>query len=309
MRGRPVNVTAMRPLTLLVSMLAVSLPLRAAAPAARSTPAGETLPPPAEVLALLERVADWQLADPAPLTPSNKTRDSWVRATFYIGAMALSDISASPRFEAAMLKMSRDLNWKPKDRIYHADDHAVTQMYSELYFRHRDPAMLAPTLERFDYILAHPMDDKLEFVGPQKNDRWAWCDSLFMGPPAWLRAWAATGRQEYLDFMVTNWWKTSAGSSLPRRSRGIARITGSKTRASHSCAATSSSSSFLSKVAVYESRSLSRRLAWFSCASSPVYCQITLMTGMLIAGKISVGVRNKISGVSNNNTSAETTNV
>jgi rhamnogalacturonyl hydrolase YesR len=54
------------------------------------------------------------------------------------------------------------------------------------------------------------MDDNLAFVGPQKNDRWAWCDSLFMAPPAWLRAWKATGKQAYLDFVVTNWWKTSA---------------------------------------------------------------------------------------------------
>ena len=167
------------------------------------------LPKPADTLALMERVADWQLGDPAPLTPHNKTRDSWVRAAFYAGAMALGDISGNPRYHDAMLAISREMQWKPKDRIYHADDHAVSQTYAELYFKHRDPAMLAPTIARFDYILAHPMDDNLAFVGPKRNDRWAWCDALFMGPPAWLRLWVATGKQEYLDFMTTNWWKTS----------------------------------------------------------------------------------------------------
>ncbi len=34
-----------------------------------------------------------------------------------------------------------------------------------------------------------------------------------------------------------------------------------------------------------------------------------LMTGMLIAGKISVGVRNKMNGVSNTNSNAATTKV
>lgn len=195
----------MRPIVLILLSGFVLSCGRAAEPASAAA-----LPKPTEVLALMERVADWQLADPAPLTPSNKTRDSWVRAAGYAGIMALGDISGSPRFHDAMLKISREMEWKPKERIYHADDIAVSQTYLELFFRERDPAMLQPTIERLDYILAHPMDDNLAFVGPQKNDRWAWCDALFMGPPTWLRLWAATGKQAYLDYMVTNWWKTSA---------------------------------------------------------------------------------------------------
>lgn len=31
-----------------------------------------------------------------------------------------------------------------------------------------------------------------------------------MAPPAWIRLWAATGDQRYLDFAVTNGWRTSA---------------------------------------------------------------------------------------------------
>src|ERR1043166_1503787 len=46
-----------------------------------------------------------------------------------------------------------------------------------------------------------------------------------------------------------------------------------------------------------------------SWASNPVYCQIMLITGILMAGKMSVGVRNNTSGVSSNNASAATTNV
>ena len=157
-----------------------------------------------EVRVLMERVADWQLAHPA-----THPRDGWVQAAGYTGIMALAEISTRSRYHDAMMKMAADNQWKPAKRIYHADDHCVLQTYAELYFQHRDPAMIAPAIARFDDILAHPMDDRLEFVGPQKNDRWAWCDSLFMGPPAWLKLWQATGKAAYLDFVVTNWWKTS----------------------------------------------------------------------------------------------------
>ena len=30
-----------------------------------------------------------------------------------------------------------------------------------------------------------------------------------MGPPAWVRLYAATGDEKYLDFAVTNWWRTT----------------------------------------------------------------------------------------------------
>ena len=159
----------------------------------------------APVLAQMERVADWQLAN-----PSKQPVDGWVQAACYTGFMALAELSASPRFHDAMMKMAATNQWKPGKRAYHADDYCVSQTYADLWFRHRDPAMLAPTIERLDYILAHRMDDNLEFVGPQKNDRWAWCDSLYMAPPAWLRIWKATGKTVYLDFLVENWWKTSA---------------------------------------------------------------------------------------------------
>src|SRR3954469_20063572 len=46
-----------------------------------------------------------------------------------------------------------------------------------------------------------------------------------------------------------------------------------------------------------------------SCAFNPAYCQTMLTTGMLMLGKISVGVRRSTKGVSKSNTSAQTTKV
>ena len=162
-------------------------------------------PAPKAVLAVMERAADWQLANPSKHKPTD-----WTCAAGYAGIMALAEISTSPRFHDAMMKMGEANEWKLGPRPYHADDHAVGQTYVALYNRHKDPKMLAPMRERFDYILANPKDDNFEFVGKEKNDRWAWCDALFMGPAAWLRLSLATGNQAYLDAMITHWWKCSA---------------------------------------------------------------------------------------------------
>jgi rhamnogalacturonyl hydrolase YesR len=163
------------------------------------------------VLALMERAADWQLAHPKPEKGEGKP-DGWINAAFYAGAMALARDSASPRFHDAMMRMAEANQWKPASRIYHADDHAVCQTYLDLYLQHHEARMLAPTQERFDYILAHRAVTPLDFdkkKNPKSQERWSWCDSLFMSPPAWLRLWRATGDKRYLDFAVEEWWVTS----------------------------------------------------------------------------------------------------
>jgi len=164
-------------------------------------------PTPAAVLSVMEHVADWQLAHPSPHSPTD-----WTQAAGDAGLMALAGTSGSPRFLDALLKMAEANAWKPGPRLYDADDHCVGQTYAELYFRRHDPRMIAPLRERFDWILAHPKDDNLVFDparNPDARDRWSWCDSLFMGPPAWIRLYVATGEKAYLDFMVEKWWKTS----------------------------------------------------------------------------------------------------
>lgn len=160
------------------------------------------------VLALMERAADWQLAH---LNPRQKP-NGWENAAFYAGVMALARDSASPRFHDAMLRMGEANQWAPADRPYHADDHAVSQTYLDLWFQHRELRMLAPTQTRFDWILAHRAVTPLDFDkqrNPKSQERWSWCDALFMAPPAWARLWKATGNPAYLEFAVGEWWATS----------------------------------------------------------------------------------------------------
>ncbi len=179
-------------------------------PAARGGPAAD---PPGtsagDALSIMRKVADWQLANPSPEPPLR-----WTQAALYTGVMALGDLSADPKYRAAMAAVGRGSEWKTGERPYHADDYCVGQMYCEMYALERDPAMIGPLQERFGYILTHPSPHSVEVITrtegiPGGVMRWWWCDALFMGPPAWIRLYLVTGETKYLDFMIREWKATS----------------------------------------------------------------------------------------------------
>jgi unsaturated rhamnogalacturonyl hydrolase len=165
---------------------------------------------PYAVLTAMQRVADWQLAHSATNRPTG-----WVEAAGDAGMMALADISGDPKYREAMLAKGNANNWNLaayQGRKYHADDQCEGQVWTELYFLYRENKMIAPLRDQFDFILAHPSDAPgLDFTQPhgKAQELWSWCDSLFMAPPTWLRFYVATGDERYLDFAVTNWWRTT----------------------------------------------------------------------------------------------------
>lgn len=181
------------------ALFLVQVPLRAQSPSADISPK--------PVLGAMQAVADWQLAN-----PSTEKQTGWIQAAGEAGFMALAGISGDAKYRDAMLAMGETNGWRPGSRMYHADDQCVGQTYTELYFLYRDPKMIAPLRKRFDAILAKPSDaPSLDFAQPDKKalEQWSWCDSLFMGPPTWVRLYAATRDERYLDFAVTNWWRTT----------------------------------------------------------------------------------------------------
>jgi unsaturated rhamnogalacturonyl hydrolase len=163
---------------------------------------------PAEIRSVMQRVADWQLTHPSA-SASRYSEDAWTWGALYTGMMAWGRMADDPKYHDAMMAMGTRFDWKPAKRIYHADDHCVTQTYLELYLKQRDPALLGPTRARFDYLLAHPSTNDLHFNIKGASDRWSWCDALFMSPPALARLHVATGDKRYLDFMTREWWITT----------------------------------------------------------------------------------------------------
>ena len=162
---------------------------------------------PAAVLTVMQRVADWQLANPSAHKPTD-----WTQGAGDAGIMALAGISGDAKYRNAMLAMGETNHWQTGPRKFHADDQCVGQTYCELYFLYREPKMIAPLQARYDDILAHPTTvTNLQFNQPKgvAGDNWSWCDALFMGPPTWVRLYTATGDEKYLNFMLTNWWRTT----------------------------------------------------------------------------------------------------
>ena len=180
--------------------LAITLPMAAAdSPNWRLTTV--------DVLAVMHRVADWQLAH-----PSAHSATDWTQAAGDAGMMALAGISGDPKYRDALLAMGEANGWKPGPRMYHADDLAIGQTFADLYLLYRDPKMIAPLRSRLEAILSAPPEvESLDFHQPydQVSQIWSWCDSLFMAPPVWMQLFAATGDERYLDFAVKNWWRTT----------------------------------------------------------------------------------------------------
>jgi len=161
---------------------------------------------PQAVLGVMQRVADWQLAHPITLRPTG-----WICSVGDVGMMALAGISGDAKYRDAMLAKGETNAWvlpQYQGRKYHADDQCYGQVCAELYFLYRDNRMIAPMREHFDWIIANPPPSR----GLGNNlgqDQWSWCDALFMAPPTWMRLYAATDDTRYMDFAVTNWWRTA----------------------------------------------------------------------------------------------------
>lgn len=151
-------------------------------------------PPREETLAMMEKVADWQL-----LNPSRHHPLEWTQGAYYAGLMALSDLSLNSKYSDALLAVGEKHAWGLRSVSDHADDHAVGQLYCELYRIYDDPNMLLALKNCFDLVIAKKRSGLIYW----------WCDALFMAPPALARLTAVTGDMKYLDFAVAEWKKTS----------------------------------------------------------------------------------------------------
>ena len=70
---------------------------------------------------------------------------------------------------------------------------------------------LIPTIERLDYQMKYypETDDSLKFENPLNQERWCWCDALYMAAPTYARFANITGNSEYRDFMDREFWNTA----------------------------------------------------------------------------------------------------
>jgi rhamnogalacturonyl hydrolase YesR len=149
------------------------------------------------------RVADWQLSH-----PSEYPLADWTVAPFHNGLVAMGKASGDVRFLDAARDISRKLKWKPIRTKYSANDHAAIQTFVELYLLDHQPQMLSPSRKQVDRAMSTTakLDSDLSFI-PKNYQKWSWCDSLYMSPPAFVLMTEATGDSKYLNYVDQNWWK------------------------------------------------------------------------------------------------------
>jgi rhamnogalacturonyl hydrolase YesR len=197
----------------LAATLLLGCMIAAPQPSSAQTPK----PTPDSVKAMTKKVADWQIANfdnhfdyrALPIKNRERWRKKggyhdlmWQMAALYIGMKEWSDVSGDPKYTEWLKMIGERNDWNLHSRPYHADDHAVGQVFLDLHQKFGDPAMLKPTREHFDWILANPKTGSLKWGRDSDcHDRWGWCDALFMAPPVWARLAKVTGDQKYLDFM------------------------------------------------------------------------------------------------------------
>ncbi len=148
---------------------------------------------------VLRKVADWQLARARPYFDR-----IWTSSVMYTGFMAASEATGDPKYRDAMMDMARHFDFQLRDRLPNADDLSLGQTYLDLYFHDPRPALVRLTRLELDDLIGlktlKPNDERLP---------WWWCDALFMGPAVWAKMYKATGEHKYVDYLDTQWKKTS----------------------------------------------------------------------------------------------------
>ncbi len=171
-------------------------------------------PKPEEVKKDMKRVADWQIEHFRDVFSGRNGPHHplhWTNGALYVGMVKWADMAEDDTYWEWMKSIADEYEYQLHNRVYHADDHTVGQMYVALYRKYGDKNMLKPTMERFRYINYHPAMTDLLWVGNKnyKHDRWSWCDALFMSPPVWAQLYNITGDEMYIDFMMKEFKATT----------------------------------------------------------------------------------------------------
>lgn len=184
---------------------------------------------PSDISNVATAVADWQLAQFD--IRSNKMRteirpsgipNGWMYATLHVGLWHWAETSDSDMYRQTVLNLSQLNNYQLGPRVYHADDHAVGDVYLSLFNKYSGEYRIANTIQHFDQVLDQPstvdlyFDNKdkethqfelRKFVDPRCTSRWCWADAVFMSPPVMAHLSKVTGDSKYLNFMDKEFWE------------------------------------------------------------------------------------------------------
>jgi unsaturated rhamnogalacturonyl hydrolase len=188
-------------------------------PVASSSSKASTMLAPSEIKAIANKAADWQLANMTNysdfirnISPQTDKRRGWVQGTFFLGLADYALATGQTRYQDALIKIADEEGWRLGDRLYHADDHLVGQVYAKIAARAGKRDALAQTRSTLDQILDKPPENQMAHPDnrsqPECSDRWCWADALFMAPATWWELSAVTGDPRYADYGDKEFWVT-----------------------------------------------------------------------------------------------------
>ncbi|SFW66339.1 Rhamnogalacturonyl hydrolase YesR [Sinomicrobium oceani] len=163
---------------------------------------------PSEILNIMHRVADWQL-DSWKTKGFSYGKTDWIHASCYTGLYAMGSLEGGEKYLRVLVDIGEDMNWNTGRRRFYADDYCIGQTYAQLYGRYGEEKMIEPFTRQADSIIGKPNKESLSWKNDIQYREWAWCDALFMGPPALAYLSTVTGKSEYLNTASTLWWKTT----------------------------------------------------------------------------------------------------
>ncbi len=156
----------------------------------------------------MKKVADWQWKTLATVGWKNPKKD-WTSGAMYTGMMAWAKLSNDETYYRKLIQVGEDNKWQVGKNRHFADDYCVGQLYSQLYTIYKNPNYIADFKALADTIVALPHTEGLEWKKGIHLREWAWCDALFMGPPALGYLTEATGDAKYVAKAAELWMKTT----------------------------------------------------------------------------------------------------
>ena len=122
------------------------------------------------VIQLMTKVDSYQQSHPWP----QKRR--WIAVMYYIGAMALYDTTKDSAVLGRTLRWAQENEWQVGKETEPSNTMTCGQVYLDLYFLKKDPAMIAKMREFIDGQVA------LDVPG---RKAWWYCDACSWHRPPW----------------------------------------------------------------------------------------------------------------------------
>jgi len=164
---------------------------------------------PDSIFARMKSVADWQWRTLETDGWKNPKKD-WTSGAMYTGMMAFAGLNKTDVYYQKLIQVGEDNKWKIGHYRHFADDYCVGQLYAQLYSIYKQPQYIADFKSLADSVVILPHTESLKWEKNIQLREWAWCDALFMGPPALAYLSQATGDAKYLDKASELWWKSTA---------------------------------------------------------------------------------------------------